>query len=177
MTISFSRYAFSVAFVVGLILVPTAQAQFDSRLPDLTPFQLLDAAAANQARPAADENALMFQTLVLDRKGVVLVEFMLPTCAECTPTVKVLKNLVAQYNGKVQYLRLDIDKNPGLGIKYDIPRIPAVLVFKDGEFVEKLAVFTPQQKNKLASTLDNALGLPARPSGATLAGKEAAPTR
>ncbi len=163
----------------SLCMMPlTAYAQFDRPMPDLTPFQLLDIAKQEKLQqeqnPQIDENALTFQTQVLEASGVVLVEFMLPTCAECTPTVKVLKELVAKYKGQVQYLRLNIDKNPGLGEKYDIPRIPAVLVFKDGQFVEKLAVFTPRQKERLAATLEQAL---ASPAASTLAGKVTAPLR
>jgi thioredoxin 1 len=149
-----------------------AQGVFNSNGPDLSSFQLIDALKSNQSAPGplVDVNALTFQTQVLEKAGVVLVEFMLPTCAECNPTVRVLKNLVSKYDGKVSHLRLDIDKNPGLGEKYDIPRVPAVLVFKDGQFVEKLAVFNIKQESHLAATINEQLGLPTKP--AALATKE-----
>lgn len=167
----------AAGIAVAMCLGQPSLAQFsNNQIPDLTPFQLLDVAAANQERLPEDENILAFQTQVLDKPGVVLIEFMIPTCAECAPTVKTLKEVVTKYDGKVDYLRLDINKNPGLGIKYDVPRVPAVLVFKDGQLQEKLAVFNPRQKPQLIFALDDALELPHGMAPA-IAGRVTSPTK
>jgi thioredoxin-like negative regulator of GroEL len=132
--------------------------QFNTNTPDLTPFQMLDVLRSqNPVQAAVDVNALTFKNQVLEKPGVVLVEFMLPTCGECDPVLRIMKDIVSRYDGKVGYLRLDIDKNPAIGEKYDIPRIPAILVFKDGRLLKKFAVFNAAQKDRLAATIDEQL--------------------
>ncbi len=59
-----------------------------------------------------------------------MVEFSLPTCPACDPAAKSIIELVSKFGGKVDYVRLDLNKNLGLSYKYDVPEVPAVLLFK-----------------------------------------------
>jgi thiol-disulfide isomerase/thioredoxin len=101
-----------------------------------------------------DQDIGKFNREVLEKHGIALVEFMSPTCLVCNPTARLLNELTAKYHGKVNWLRFDVNKNVGLSYKYDIPFVPAVLVFKDGHLVRKFAVFKESQKPQLAETLD-----------------------
>lgn len=159
-----------IALCATSAFIPT-QAQYNPNMPDVTQFQMMD--IANQAQTTVDEDSLTFKTRVLRKRGVVLVELMLPTCAQCSPVVRAVKDIVARYDGKIGYLRLDINKNLGLGDRYDVLRVPAILVFKDGQLVEKFVVFNIKQKDILVATINRALGIP--PSSVpSLAAKDSA---
>ena len=136
--------ALSAVFALGL----PGQAQQYFQNPD--PFPITSVSVNNHE----DQDLGKFNREVLDKPGIALVEFMLPTCLACSPTGRLINELTAKYHGKVTWLRLDINKNIGLSYKYDIPFVPAVLVFKDGRLVKKFAVFKLSQKPELAATLD-----------------------
>ncbi|MBA3858002.1 MAG: hypothetical protein C0507_13945 [Cyanobacteria bacterium PR.3.49] len=112
------------------------------------------------ARTLKNEQDLKFRTRVLGRRGVVLVEFSLPTCPACDPTAKSIIELLSHFGGKVDYIRLDLNKNLGLSYKYDVPEVPAVLVFKNGQLEDRYVTYKADQKNRLAQSLSRLIADP-----------------
>lgn len=112
------------------------------------------------ARTLKNEQELKFRTRVLARRGVVLVEFSLPTCPACDPSSKAIIELLSKFGGKADYVRLDLNKNLGLSYKYDVPEVPAVLLFRDGQLEDRFVTFDSSQKNKLARSLSRLLSEP-----------------
>jgi len=106
-----------------------------------------------------DEDASRFGQEVLEKRGLVIVEFMSPSCLACNPTARMLYHLVNKYDGKVLWFRLNIHKNPGLSDHYEVPKVPAVLLFKDGHLVKKFNAFNEYQRSRLAQVVDFQLEL------------------
>ena len=52
----------------------------------------------------------------------------------------VLEELAGDYDGKADILKLDVDENPSTAAKYEVMSIPTLIVFKDGEPVDKVVV-------------------------------------
>ena len=65
-----------------------------------------------------------------------------------------LEELAGDYDGKADILKLDVDENPSTA-KYEVMSIPTLIVFKDGEAVDKVVGFQP--KENLAEVLDKHL--------------------
>lgn len=105
------------------------------------------------ARTLKNEQELKFRTRVLARRGIVLVEFSLPTCPACDPAAKSIIELVSKFGGKVDYVRLDVNKNLGLSYKYDVPEVPAVLLFKDGRLEERYVTYKENNRLELAKSI------------------------
>lgn len=83
------------------------------------------------------------------------MEFELPTCLACNPVSREVNTLVSQHPASdVSYLRLDLNKNLNLSYKYDVPKVPAVLLFVDGRLVRKFSEFKPEQKEELATAIN-----------------------
>lgn len=137
--------------MAGLLLLAPAFAQ-PSIFQNPDPQQMFP--MPGTAGDIQEQETAKFNREVLERPGIVLVEFMLPTCLICNPAARCLNELTAKYHGKVHWVRLDINKNINLSYKYDVPNVPAVLVFKDGRLIKKFAVFKPAQKDQLAETLN-----------------------
>jgi thioredoxin 1 len=76
-----------------------------------------------------------FQKDVLESKLPVVVDFYADWCGPCKMLAPIVEDLAKEYDGKVVFYRINIDKNEALANKFDITSIPAVKVFKNGKIV------------------------------------------
>jgi thioredoxin 1 len=70
---------------------------------------------------------------VLEAKTPVVVDFYADWCGPCRSLEPVLESVAKEYEGKVAFYRINVDKAAELSAKYDISSIPAVKIFKDGK--------------------------------------------
>ncbi|XP_038884238.1 thioredoxin M-type, chloroplastic-like [Benincasa hispida] len=109
-----------------------------------------------QARGAVDDvkevTESSWNNLVVESQKAVLVEFWAPWCGPCKIIEPVIKELAAEYAGKIVCLKLNTDVSPNVASKYGIRSIPTVLFFKNGEKRESVIGAVP--KSTLAATID-----------------------
>jgi thioredoxin 1 len=75
---------------------------------------------------------------VLNEKSVTVLDFWAPWCGPCRMLVPVIDTLSTEYEGKdVTIAKVNVEENQELAIKYAVRGIPTVLIFKDGEVVER----------------------------------------
>ncbi|EHS7218047.1 thioredoxin [Staphylococcus pseudintermedius] len=86
------------------------------------------------------------------QSGVKLVDFWATWCGPCKMIAPVLEDLAVDYEGKADILKLDVDQNQATAAKFEVMSIPTLIVFKDGQPVEKVVGFQP--KENLAQVLD-----------------------
>ena len=70
--------------------------------------------------------------------GLVFVDFWAVWCGPCQMMLPRLDELSIKVEGKVKVLKMDVDANPMTPSQFGIMSIPTMILFKDGEVVEKL---------------------------------------
>jgi thioredoxin 1 len=82
----------------------------------------------------------------------VLVDFWAEWCGPCRMVGPVVEELAGEYEGKVVVGKVDVDANPQTSMKFGIRSIPTLLVFKNGQIVDKQVGAVP--KHVLAQKLE-----------------------
>lgn len=76
-----------------------------------------------------------FEAEVLRSELPVLVDFFATWCGPCRMLAPTIEELKAEYAGRVKIVKIDVDAEPELAIRYRVASIPTLLYFKNGEVV------------------------------------------
>ena len=85
-----------------------------------------------------------FEEKVLESQVPILVDFWAEWCMPCKMIAPMVEELAQEYDGKMQFAKLDVDSNPTTAVKYNIRSIPALLIFKDGKPVDQIIGAVPK---------------------------------
>ncbi|HOB22928.1 MAG: thioredoxin [Firmicutes bacterium] len=101
-------------------------------------------------------NSQSFDAEVLGGQGVALVDFWAPWCGPCRALGPIIEELAQDYSGRATIGKVNVDENGELANRYGVMSIPTILLFKDGQLVDKIVGLRP--KEELAESLDQLLG-------------------
>ena len=85
-----------------------------------------------------------FDTVVLRSGLPVLVDFWAPWCGPCRMVGPIVEELSREYSGRLDVAKVNTDNNQALAARFNIMGIPTLILFKDGQPVERITGAAPK---------------------------------
>ena len=95
----------------------------------------------SNAKSVTDDS---FQSDVLDSADTIMVDFWAEWCGPCRAVSPILDQIASEHSEKIKIVKLNVDDNPQIAMKYQITSIPAMKVFKGGEVVKTIIGAKPK---------------------------------
>ncbi len=93
-----------------------------------------------------------FKEEVLKSKLPVAVDFYADWCGPCRMFSPIFEKVSSEYEGRVKFMKLNVDSSPQISANYGVMSIPTLILFKEGKAEEIEVGFLPE--NRLKKMLD-----------------------
>ncbi|MDH6182374.1 thioredoxin 1 [Microbacteriaceae bacterium SG_E_30_P1] len=93
---------------------------------------------------AKDVTDATFADEVLNSSDTIMVDFWAEWCGPCRAVSPILDQIAAENPDKLKIVKLNVDDNPQMAMKYQITSIPAMKVFRGGEVVKTVIGAKPK---------------------------------
>ncbi|GAB3604833.1 thioredoxin [Conyzicola nivalis] len=93
---------------------------------------------------ALDVTDATFTDQVLNSEDTIMVDFWAEWCGPCRAVSPILDQIASEHSSKIKIVKLNVDDNPEIAMKYQITSIPAMKVFKGGEVVKTIIGAKPK---------------------------------
>jgi len=96
-----------------------------------------------------------FEQEVLKSEQPVLIDFWAAWCMPCKQFAPIFEEVSAEYEGKVKFVKIDVDESKELAMKYKVLSIPTIAVMKAGEIADRQAGV--MQEGQLKAWIDGVI--------------------
>jgi len=107
--------------------------------------RLSAAASEHDAQPLIITDQTFEREVVQARGRPVLVDCWAPWCGPCRTIGPIMDQLAAESAGRYRIAKLNVDENPQTSARFQIASIPTMLIFKDGQLIDRLIGAQPKQ--------------------------------
>lgn len=85
-----------------------------------------------------------FNQTVLKSDQPILVDFWAVWCGPCRMVAPVVDEIAREHEGQLKVMKLDVDENQNTAMAYGVMSIPTLILFKNGQPVERIVGFRPK---------------------------------
>jgi len=79
------------------------------------------------------------------KEGLSAVDFFATWCEPCKMLAPIFDELGVEMDGKVNFIKVDVDQSKDIASKYNVSTIPTILILKNGEKQETMVGFSPKE--------------------------------
>lgn len=94
----------------------------------------------------------MFEHEVINSGIPVVVDFWATWCGPCRKLAPVIEELAQTYDGKVKFVKVNVEESLNIAKEYSISGLPTLMIFKSGEAVERMTGLMP--KSTIVSNIE-----------------------
>ena len=87
-----------------------------------------------------------FEDEVLRSKLPVIVDFWAEWCGPCKMLTPILEELSDEMKDEIKVVKVNLDENQDLAMKYSIRSIPTMLLFNDGNLIDTKVGLLPKSE-------------------------------
>lgn len=87
-----------------------------------------------------------FDKEVIESSLPTLTDFWAAWCGPCKMIAPIVEQLAQEYGGKMKVAKLDVDQNPTVATRFGVMSIPTLILFKNGQPVERIVGYMPKEK-------------------------------
>jgi len=87
-----------------------------------------------------------FDADVLESQVPVFVDFWAEWCGPCRIIGPIIDDLAKEFDGKVKFVKVNVDENGEIADRYQIQAIPTLMIFKNGQQVNRIVGAAPKGK-------------------------------
>jgi thioredoxin len=87
-----------------------------------------------------------FEQEVIKSPMPALVDFWAAWCGPCRMIAPVVKEIAAEQASVLKVAKLDVDQNPATATRFGVQSIPTLILFKDGQPVERIVGYMPKER-------------------------------
>ena len=89
-------------------------------------------------------NISNFDTEIVNSDKTTVVDFFADWCGPCRKLSPILEEVEAELMEKVKFAKINTDENIDAAKKYQVSGLPTLLIFKDGQVVERMVGLMPK---------------------------------
>ena len=89
-------------------------------------------------------NVDTFEEVVLNSENLAVVDFFADWCGPCRKLSPILEEVESELNEKVKFTKINTDDNIESAKKYQVSGLPTLLVFRNGQVVERMVGLMPK---------------------------------
>ena len=82
---------------------------------------------------------------IISQSNLVVVDFWASWCGVCRKFESIIETTADEMTN-IKFVKMEVDKSPVTAEKYSVTGLPTVLIFKNGELVERITSATPKSK-------------------------------
>lgn len=93
-------------------------------------------------------NNSQFYNKIKNSDKLVVIDFFATWCGPCKMLTPIFESLSNEMSDKVDFGKIDIDRSLEVAQEFNIVSVPTMIIFKNGNMVEKMVGFTPKEQLK-----------------------------
>ena len=89
-----------------------------------------------------------FNSTIADTEVPVVVDFWAPWCGPCKAIAPILEELATELGDDAKICKVNVDNNGEIAQRFEIQAIPTILIFKEGENIDRIVGMTSKEDLK-----------------------------